>query len=108
DGVWLVELAALGDPALLPQVIGTALGLREQPGRDLETALRETLREKSALLVLDNCEHLVAACATLAEALLRACPRLRILTTSREALGITGETAWRVPSLSLPPPGTEF
>src|SRR5918997_3914016 len=104
DGVWLVELASLSDPALVPQTVAFALGMREQPGRLLTDTLSEYLELKKMLLVLDNCEHLVEACAQLAEALLRACPNLRILATSREALGITGETGWLVPSLSLPDP----
>jgi predicted ATPase/two-component SAPR family response regulator len=104
DGVWLVELASLSDPALVPQTVAFALGIREQPGRLLTDTLSEHLELKKMLLVLDNCEHLVEACARLAEALLRSCPNLRILATSREALGITGETGWLVPSLSLPNP----
>jgi len=102
NGVWLVELAALTDPALVPQAVASALGVREEPGRPLLATLSDYLKAKRLLLLLDNCEHLVAACAYLAEALLRACPHLRILATSREALNIAGETVWRVPSLSLP------
>src|SRR6266849_3960852 len=82
DGVWLVELAALSDPALVPQSVATALGVRETPGRPFADTLTEYLRAKTPLLILDNCEHLVAACAALADALLRACPKLAILTTS--------------------------
>jgi non-specific serine/threonine protein kinase len=110
-GVWLVELAALSDAALVAQTVATALGLREAPGRTIAETLVEFLRERSLLLVLDNCEHLLDACARLADSLLRACPRLRVLATSREALGIGGEVSWRVPSLSLPdaerPPSSE-
>jgi predicted ATPase/DNA-binding CsgD family transcriptional regulator len=102
DGVWLVELAPLVDPSLVPQAVASALGLREQPGRSPAEALSRYLGSKNVLLVLDNCEHLVEACAALAEELLRFCPRLRVLATSREALGITGEVAWPVPPLSLP------
>src|SRR5918998_147747 len=102
DGVWLVELASLADPSLVPQVVASTLGVREQPGRSLTETLSDYLSSKKMLLVLDNCEHLIEACATLAEALLRSCPELRVLATSREALGITGEVAWHVPSLSLP------
>jgi non-specific serine/threonine protein kinase len=102
DGVWLVELAALADPALVPQAVATALGVREAPGRTFTEALVAYLRPRCLLLILDNCEHLVAACAQLAEALLRAVPGLRILATSREALGNSGETAWWVPSLRIP------
>jgi predicted ATPase len=102
DGVWLVELAPLADPSLVPQVVASTLGVREQPGRSPIDTLSDYLGSKNALLVLDNCEHLIEACATLAEALLRFCPELRVLATSREALGINGEVAWPVPSLSLP------
>lgn len=102
DGVWLVELATLADPTLVPQTVASALGVREEPGRPLFATLSDYLSPKHLLLVLDNCEHLVEACATLANSLLRGCPKLRILATGREALGIAGEVAWRVPSLSLP------
>lgn len=102
DGVWLVDLAPLADGALVPQAVASALGVRELPGRPLTEALADALRAREILLLLDNCEHLLPACAPLADRLLRACPRLRILATGREALGIAGETAWRVPSLALP------
>ena len=102
EGVWLVELVPLTDPSLVPQAVAATLGVREQPGRSLTEMLSGYLGSKKLLLVLDNCEHLVEACAELAEALLRYCPELRVLATSREALGITGEVAWPVPSLSLP------
>jgi predicted ATPase/class 3 adenylate cyclase len=104
DGVWLVDLAPLADPMLVPQAIATAVGVREQPEHPLLQTLEDFLRSRHLLLVLDNCEHLVAACAALADRLLRACPRLRILATSREPLGIAGETAWRVPPLTSPDP----
>jgi predicted ATPase len=97
DGVWLVELAPLADPSLVPQAVASTLGVREQPGRSLTETLSDYLRSKKVLLVLDNCEHLIEACAELAEALLHSCPKLRVLATSREALGITGEVAWPVP-----------
>jgi predicted ATPase/DNA-binding CsgD family transcriptional regulator len=102
DGVWLVELAPLADPSLVSQAVASTLGVREQPGRSPTETLSGYLGTKKVLLVLDNCEHLVGACATLAEALLRSCPELRVLATSREALGVVGEIAWPVPSLSLP------
>jgi predicted ATPase/DNA-binding CsgD family transcriptional regulator len=102
DGLWLVDLAPLADPSLVPQAVASTLGLREQPGRSLTKTLSDNLASKRVLLVLDNCEHLIEACAGLAESLLRSCPELRVLATSREALGITGEVAWPVPSLSLP------
>ena len=104
DGVWLVELASLSEPALVPQAVISALDIREQPGRHLTEVLSGYLRPRQMLLILDNCEHLIDACAALAETLLRTCPHLRILATSREAIGITGESAWMVPSLSVPNP----
>jgi non-specific serine/threonine protein kinase len=104
DGVWLVELAALSDPDFLAQTVATALGMRETPGRSPMDAVLVYLHERAAVLLLDNCEHLIAACARLVDTLLRACSRVRILATSREALAIAGETAWRVPSLRLPDP----
>ena len=102
DGVWMIELASLADPSLVAQAVASALGVREQPGRSLSESLSDYFASKKLLLVLDNCEHLIEACAELAEALLRYSPELRVLATSREALGITGEVAWPVPSLSLP------
>lgn len=102
DGVWLVELARLFDPTLVPRAVAAALGVTEQPARPIGAMLLDVLRNKQLLLILDNCEHVIEACAELAEALLRACPGVRLLATSRETLGISGETAWRVPSLSLP------
>ncbi len=103
DGVWLVEMEALSDPFLVPTAVTSVLGLREEPSRPLLSTLTDSLRSKELLLVLDNCEHLIDACARLAESLLRACPHLRCLATSREPLNIAGEVLWRVPSLSLPP-----
>ncbi len=102
DGVWLVELAALPDPELVPQTVATVLGIREQSGRPVLTTIEESLRARRLLFVLDNCEHLIAACARFAHDLLRTCAHLRILATSREALGIAGETAWPVSPLSVP------
>jgi non-specific serine/threonine protein kinase len=102
-GVWLVELASLTDPAMIPRAIAASLGIYEEPDRDLTATIADAVRSRPPLLViLDNCEHLIADVAIIAERLLRACPGLSILATSREALGITGETDWRVPSLSLP------
>ncbi|HLG69507.1 MAG TPA: LuxR C-terminal-related transcriptional regulator, partial [Chloroflexota bacterium] len=99
DGVWLAELASLADPEMLPGVVAAALGLRDDGARSPVHVLAEHLRSAELLLVLDNCEHLLQACADLAEHLLRSCPRLRILATSREALRVPGEIAWLVPSL---------
>ncbi len=102
DGVWLCELATVADPALVPQAIASVLGVREQPGRSLLDSVADSLRSKHALLILDNCEHLIDAAAQTADRLLHAAPRIKILATSREALGVAGETAYRVPSLALP------
>ncbi len=101
DGVWLAELAPLADPGLVPQAVARALGVKEQPGQPLTDTLAETLRTKRTLVVLDNCEHLLDGAARLVDALLDSCPHLRILATSREALGIAGEVRWTVPSLSM-------
>jgi predicted ATPase/DNA-binding CsgD family transcriptional regulator len=102
DGVWMVELASLAEPSLVPQAVAFTLGVRERSGSSLTEALSDYLRTRKLLLILDNCEHLIYACAELAEAWLHSCPGLRVLATSREVLGITGEIAWPVPSLSLP------
>ena len=104
DGVWLVELAALTDPALVPQAVADVLGVKEQVGQPIQRTLVEWLKTKRLLLVLDNCEHLVGACASLAADLLRACPDVHLLASSREALNVAGEQTYRVPSLSLPDP----
>jgi predicted ATPase/DNA-binding SARP family transcriptional activator/DNA-binding CsgD family transcriptional regulator len=105
DGVWLVELAPLTEPGLIPQEVAEVLGVREQPGRPLVDTLAEALREKEVLLILDNCEHLVEGCARLVDRLLGSCPRLRVLATSREPLGTAGEALRPVPPLSVPDPG---
>ena len=105
DGVWLVELAPLSDAALIPQMVAYMWNLREQPGRSPVDTLIDYLRAKSLLLILDNCEHLITACAHLADILLTHCANLKILATSREALGITGERVYQVPTLPLPKPG---
>src|SRR5579884_1602142 len=102
DGVWLVELAAIADLGLVPQTVAVALGVSEEPNRPLGETLANYLRPKSLLLVLDNCEHLLTACAQLADTLLRTCPKVRILASSREGLGLLGEALYHVPSLSLP------
>jgi predicted ATPase/DNA-binding CsgD family transcriptional regulator len=104
DGVWIVDLAVLSDPTFVPQTVASTLRVPERPGRPLTDSLVDALRTKSLLLLLDNCEHLLDACGQLADALLRQCPNIRILATSRERLGIAGELAYRVPSLSLPRP----
>jgi predicted ATPase/class 3 adenylate cyclase len=103
-GVWFVELAPLTDPDLIPQTILSALGINEQKGMTPLELLKEYLHEKQTLIVLDNCEHLVSASAQTVNALLSAAPKIKILATSREALGVTGELSYPVPSLSLPDP----
>ncbi|MGI8688111.1 MAG: ATP-binding protein [Thermomicrobiales bacterium] len=102
DGLWFVEFASLTDPALAAQAIAAVLGVREEPRRPLIETLCDALAPRTALLLLDNCEHLVAVVAEIADTLLRACPRLHLLVTSREALRVPGEMTWGVPSLSLP------
>jgi non-specific serine/threonine protein kinase len=102
DGTWLVELASLGDGRRLPQVVATIFGLQEGLDRPFAEVVVDALRPRGLLLVLDNCEHLIQPCAELADAVLRACPRVAILATSREPLGIVGETTRRVPSLTRP------
>ncbi|MBI1743232.1 tetratricopeptide repeat protein [Candidatus Acetothermia bacterium] len=103
-GVWLVELASVSDPALVPQALALAVGVPEETGRPLLATLSDYLQLKQLLLVLDNCEHLVGACAQLAETLLKHCSNLRVLATSREGLGIAGELIYAVPSLEVPDP----
>jgi predicted ATPase/class 3 adenylate cyclase len=102
DGVWLVELAPLGDPAFIISAIADVLELHEVPGIPLINIIIDYLRAKQLLLIFDNCEHLIEESAQIADQLLQACPQLKIIASSREALGIAGETVYRVPSLSLP------
>jgi len=101
DGVWIADLAPLSEPDLVKNAVAAVLRVQEGSERSLVEVLSDYLRSRQVLLVLDNCEHLIAACAGLAETLLHAAPHLRILATSREALGLLGERVWRVPSLSL-------
>ncbi len=105
DGVWLVELAPLSDPALVPNAVAATLGVLDRPDLSLTDTLADSLGSRRILLVLDNCEHLIDACARLVDTLLRSCEHLRVLATSREALGIAGETNWLVPSLTVPDAG---
>jgi predicted ATPase/DNA-binding winged helix-turn-helix (wHTH) protein len=105
DGMWLVDLTPLSEAGLVPQTVASALDVRPGPNRSFGDALSDYFRARQVLLVLDNCEHLIAACARFLAPLLRAAPRLTILATSRERLAIDGETVWRVPSLSLPDSG---
>jgi predicted ATPase/class 3 adenylate cyclase len=105
DGVWLAELAAVTDDDAVAAAIGGALGIPAQPGRPALDTVADALGPQDMLIVLDNCEHLIGACAKTAEAILRRCPKVHLLATSREPLGIGGEMIYRVPSLSLPGPG---
>jgi predicted ATPase/DNA-binding SARP family transcriptional activator len=105
QGVWLAELAPVADPHLVPQAVAAVWDVREEQGRPLQVTLADYLREKTLLLVPDNCEHVIDASSQLVGYLLQRCPGLGILATSREALGVEGEFVVRVPSLSLPPTG---
>ncbi|HWE64653.1 MAG TPA: BTAD domain-containing putative transcriptional regulator, partial [Chloroflexota bacterium] len=105
DGIWLVELAALTAAGQVPHAVIRALGGREEPGTSVAATVSTLLRPRRLLLVLDNCEHLAAACADLAAGLLRDCQQLRILATSRAPLDLLGEQVWRVPPLGTPPAG---
>ncbi|HTS96692.1 MAG TPA: adenylate/guanylate cyclase domain-containing protein, partial [Streptosporangiaceae bacterium] len=105
DGVWLVELAAVTDEDAVAPAIAAALGIAREPGRPVLDVLLDALAPQDAVIVLDNCEHLIGACAKTADAILRRCPRVHLIVTSREPLGIGGEIIYRVPSLSLPGPG---
>ena len=101
-GVWFVELAPLADLDLLPQTILSALGVKDQSGKDPLELLKTYLQEKKTLIVLDNCEHLISASAWVVNELLRAAPRIKVMASSREALGVRGEVSYPVPSLTLP------
>jgi predicted ATPase/class 3 adenylate cyclase len=103
DGVWLIEIAALDERSHVATAAAAAIGVREEPGRPLQETIIEYLRPRRSLIVLDNCEHLLDSCAAVAERLLMACPLLKILATSRERLGIGGETVLRVAPLEMPP-----
>lgn len=104
SGVWFVDLAPLLESELLPQTIAEAIGVKEDPKRDLTETLIDYLKDKEILIILDNCEHLIEACSKLSEKLLQSSPKLKIIATSREALRITGEQTLRVSSLSQPNP----
>jgi len=101
DGVWCVDLAPITIPAVAPVTVARTLGLPDQPGRSMMDLLKSFFGNKTMLLVLDNCEHLLDVCGEMVVVLLNACPQLTILATSREPLGVPGELSWRVPSLSL-------
>ena len=102
DGVWFIELAPITDPDLVPQTILSVLDIGKQPGRSTVSVLKDYLRAKELLLILDNCEHLIEACAKLVVELLANSHTIKILASSREALGVDGEQAWHVPSLNIP------
>lgn len=102
DGVWWVDFAPLTDPDLVPNTVASVLGLQEVPFQGFADRLATNLRTKNLMLLFDNCEHLIDACARLVDRLLRDCPSIKIIATSRESLGVAGETVWRVPSLSFP------
>jgi predicted ATPase/class 3 adenylate cyclase len=102
DGAWFVELAPLADPALVPQSVASALRVTEEAGKPLVQTLVAALKDRKMLLILDNCEHVLDACARLVDTLLHTCPTLKVLASSREGLGIGGELTYRTPSLSLP------
>lgn len=104
DGVWLVELAPLTDPALVPQAVATALGVKEEAGRPVIEALVKFVRTRRLLIILDNCEHVLHACADVAKQLLQAGPDVRVLASSRAWLQVAGETTYHVPTLSAPDP----
>ena len=101
-GVWLVELATLSESTLVPQEVASVLGAREEGGRSLLDTIAKRLRDEASLLILDNCEHVLTGCASLTDALLRASHHLRVLATSREALGVEGEVVWTVPPMEAP------
>ena len=104
NGVWFVELAPLSDPDLIPQTVLSTLGISEQKDKSALDVLQDYLQAKKLLLVLDNCEHLITSAAAVANAILSSAPGVKILASSREALGVRGELSWHVPSLSLPDP----
>jgi predicted ATPase/class 3 adenylate cyclase len=109
DGVWFIELASLTDPALLPQVVAGVLNVREHPQQDLHDSIRDAVRGRRLLIILDNCEHLIEACARFAAMLLKASEGVKILACSREALAVPGEIILPVPPLSVPAdPGELF
>ncbi|HWG62133.1 MAG TPA: LuxR C-terminal-related transcriptional regulator [Streptosporangiaceae bacterium] len=102
EGAWLVELADTTDPELVVRRVAATMGVREEPDRPLAQTVTEALRDRSLLIILDTCEHLVGACAALVRRMLAGCPWVRVIATSREPLRVRGETVWRVPPLSLP------
>lgn len=102
DGVWLVELASLSDPAQVPHAVAAVLGAKETPGKPIAQTLEESLKDRQCLIILDNCEHVLDACADLTTQLITRSPSIKVLATSREGMNVPGEQTYRVPSLSLP------
>jgi predicted ATPase/DNA-binding CsgD family transcriptional regulator len=107
DGVWFADLAALGEPDMVAVTVADVLGVRQEPGLPVLDSLVEAVGGRCLFVLLDNCEHLIGACAKLADAMLRGCPNLALLATSREPLGIDGERVYRVPSLGVPTYGAD-
>jgi predicted ATPase/DNA-binding CsgD family transcriptional regulator len=107
DGVWFADLAALGEPDMVAVTVADVLGVRQEPGLPVLNSLVEAVGGRSLIVLLDNCEHIIGACAKLADAMLRGCPNLALLATSREPLGIDGERVYRVPSLGVPTDGAD-
>ena len=107
DGVWFIDLAPITDPNLVAKEIIQVLNIQEESGKPIIDTLTEKIKNRSILILLDNCEHLIQICAEIADKLLRSVNNLQILSTSREALNISGEVVWRIPSLSCPDPGSE-
>jgi len=105
DGAWLVDLSPVSDPGHVAIAVADILGVRERPDRPIADTVCDHLRQKTLLIVLDNCEHLIEASARLAQQLLASCATITVLATSRETLGVPGETAWRLRSLNVPEPG---
>ena len=108
DGVWLVELAAISDEDAVASAIAQTLGIASQSGRPVLETLIEALVPQDILIVLDNCEHLITECAKVTDTIMRRCPKVHLLATSREPIGISGEGIYRVPSLSLPAPDSDL
>ncbi len=106
DGVWFADISPITDPALVASVVGSALGIAQVQGRRVEELIPQRVKDKKLLLIVDNCEHLLDASASLVDAIHRSAPGVRILATSRQALGIAGEATYRLPSLSVPPAGS--
>jgi predicted ATPase/DNA-binding CsgD family transcriptional regulator len=107
DGVWFADLAPLHDPGLVAVIVANVLGIRQEPGRPAVDTLVAAVGGRSLLVLLDNCEHLISACAKVADALMRSCPNLTLLATSREPLGIDGEQVYRIPSMATPAEGDD-